>query len=200
MDEGNEQQKPRKTNWTATDQAVRQDRSVAFNGEPPVQPIGSTELVAAGNPNVLAAVNVAPSVEEDRLGILGKWKANRIGRKSAMESIQLHYASELDILAHRLSKAAQVKKAHTDVLAEEYLKELDSKHLAVLSEFGLRNKETRERALIELTDATAAKLREVQEKDWPEELIHDTIVQLFALRKRVVAEMMKELGEDYQDA
>ena len=151
----------------------------------------------AGNAVILPAPTVAPPTEDTSLGILGYLKSKSLGRKAAMESIQLHYSSQLDVLAHSLTKATQVRKSRADVLAEEFLKDLDTQHLAVLTEFGLRNKETRERALIDLTEATAAKLREVQEKDWPLELVQDTIKQLFTLRKRVVAEMMEELGGEY---
>jgi hypothetical protein len=197
MGEDNEQLGPPKTNWAFTDKAMRQERAGALEPKTTPHLTGSTELAPLKNPGIPSTPAVMPPASDQQLGILGQWRANKLGRKAAMESIQLHYTSQLDALAHQLAKAAQVRKAQADVMAEEFLKELDTQHLAVLTEFGLRNKETRERALIELTDATASKLREVQEKDWPEELIRDTIMQLFSLRKRVVSEMMKELGGEY---
>jgi hypothetical protein len=196
VDEIKEEGSQGKTDWSLTSKVARLgSRSVDEPKSPSLQS-GATELVPLVTPDTLQNLAVVPLTTPEQLGMLGKWKANNLGRKAAMESIQRHYSSQLDVLAHNLAKAAQVKKARADVLAEEYLKELDTQHLAVLSEFGLRNKETRERALIELTETTVAKLREVQGKDWPEELVHDTISQLLGLRKRVVAEMMKELGEE----
>ncbi len=90
-----------------------------------------------------------------------------------------------------------MKKTQADVLAKEYLSELDARHLEVLTEIGLRNKDTREKALLELTDRTVEKLREVQAKDWPEALIEDTIDKLLGLRQRLVDEILEELGGDY---
>lgn len=130
-------------------------------------------------------------------GILSQFKANLIKRRSAMAALQTHYDSQLDVLSHTLARAGQVEKSRADVVAEEYLKELDAKHLEVLAELGMRNKETRERALIALTDQTVIKVREVMSKDWPEELIQETLQELFTLRKRVIAEILRELGSAY---
>ena len=130
-------------------------------------------------------------------GILTQFKENRIKRKSALAALQTHYDKQLDVLTHTLSRVGQVEKARADVIAEEYLKELDAKHLEVLVELGMRNKQTRERALLELTDQTVKTIQDVMAKDWPEELISETINQLFSLRKRVIAELLKELGSDY---
>ena len=87
-------------------------------------------------------------------------------------------------------------KARADVDYENYLKELDAEHLEVLAELGLRNKDVRERTLLQLTEMTAVKLKEVQAADWPNELKDATVNELFELRKRFAAEMMKELGGD----
>ena len=93
-----------------------------------------------------------------------------------------------------LFRSVLMRKAEADVVAKEYLKELDSRQLEILARMGLRNKETRERALFDLTEMTATKLKEVQKADWPPELKTDTINQLFVLRARYVTEMMEELG------
>ena len=41
------------------------------------------------------------------------------------------------------------------------------------------------------------KVREVEGKDWPPSLIQDTVQKIFALRERVAAEIMKELGIEH---
>jgi len=154
---------------------------------------------AQNRPTELAEVNAikVPKMEAPR-GILSEFKANHIKRKAAMTALQTHYDGQLDVLTHTLAKVGQVEKSRADVVAEEFLKELDAKHLEVLVELGMRNKQTRERALLELTDQTVRTVRDVMAKDWPEELIQETLQQLFALRKRVIGEILKELGSEYE--
>jgi len=83
------------------------------------------------------------------------------------------------------------------LLAEEYLKKLDAKHLEVLAQLGMRNASTRWKAVTDLTDMAVAQVREVEGKEWPEKLIKNTVEKVFALRERVAAEIMKELGSEY---
>jgi len=128
-----------------------------------------------------------------------KFRERKISRKAALKALEASYNSQLDALTHSLVKAVQVQKTRADVVAEEYLKELDARHMEVMDELGLRNKETRERTLVTLTDQTVAKIKEVQAKDWPPSMIADTMNELHKLRKRFIAEMMKEVGGDYAD-
>jgi hypothetical protein len=122
-------------------------------------------------------------------------KKGQLEKKARIQELETYYEKRLDVLAFKLEQAGQVEKARSHLVAEEYLKELDAKHLEVLSQIGLRNKDTRERGLLQLTDMTVARIKEVHEKDWPPEIVNETIQELFALRKRYVAEMMRELGE-----
>jgi hypothetical protein len=178
---------PSKTDWSMVSASISKYPSRSITPAP----IRSTELAEAN------AINVPELKAPD--GILSQFKANLIKRKAAMTALQTHYDSQLDVLTHTLAKAAQVEKSRADVMAEEYLNELDAKHLEVLAQLGMRNKQTRERALLELTDQTVARMRDVMAKDWPQELIEETISDLLALRKKVLAEILKELGSAYDD-
>lgn len=199
MDEKNRKQAEGKTDWSFTDAIIKSTKNPTSEGKQVASPVEEAGLLPTGDSIIPPAPTVVlPDMSASR-GILMKWREQKLGRKAAMRALEAHYQSQLDALTYSLAKAVQVQKARADVIAEEYLKELDSRQLELLTELGLRNKETRERALLELTEMTAAKLREVQTKDWPEELMRDTISKLLALRKRVVGEMMKELGGDYSD-
>jgi hypothetical protein len=143
---------------------------------------------------VPAAVAVTLPDTETPRGILLQWKKNKIDRRTALQAIQAQYDSQLDALRYQLQKAVSVSNARADRLAEEFLKKLDSEHIQVLKDLGLRNAETRATALIEVRDMIAAKLKEVQTKKWPPSLVDRTIDDLLDLEKRVCAEMMKELG------
>lgn len=127
-------------------------------------------------------------------GILMQWKKDAIDRQTALQAIQSQYDAQLEALRYQLTKAVTVSNAQVDCIAEEFLKKLDSEHLEVLKEFGLKNLDTRSNALIEVRDIIAAKLREVQGKSWPQSLVERTIDDLLDLEKRICAEMMRELG------
>ncbi|MDB4767067.1 hypothetical protein OAG71_05215, partial [bacterium] len=139
-------------------------------------------------------------VENTHDGILSNYKKKNLSRKASLSALKIQYDGQLDVLRHQIGQACRVEKSRADVHAEQYLKELDAKHLEVLSELGLRNKETREEALLKLTDSTVERLKEVQAKDWPPSLIDETISELFKLRSRAVAEIMNELGGQPEDA
>lgn len=135
-----------------------------------------------------------PNQGEAPQGVLAKFQQGVMTRKASLEAMKLRYDSQIEALGHQLAKACQVEKAKADVVADEYLKELDAQHLQVLSELGLRNKETREQALMKLTQSTVNRLKEVQQMDWPPSMIEETIGEILELKKRAVAEIMNELG------
>ena len=137
---------------------------------------------------------------EDPKGILAKYQEKRISRKASLTAMKATYDAQIEVLNHRLTQAVIVEKAKADVQAEEYLQQLDAEHLAVLSEMGLRNKETRERALLRLTQSTVDRIKEVQDMDWPESMIKETMTQILALKKRGVDEIMSELGMNHRES
>jgi len=127
-------------------------------------------------------------------GILMQWKKNQLDRKTAIAALEAQYNSQLDALRFHLGKAVTVSNARADRIAEEFLKQLDAEHIEILKDLGLRNADTRARALIEVRDMISTRLAEVQGKNWPAALVDRTINDLIDLEKRVCSEMMRELG------
>ncbi len=125
-------------------------------------------------------------------GILAKWRANQMGRKAALDALAAQYSGHLDLLKHNIIEQVKVGKERISVAAEEQLKELDAKHLEVLAQLGLRNADTRLKTMADVTDMVVARLKEIEEKDWPMPLKEEMITKAFALRDRVIAEIMKE--------
>lgn len=168
---------------------------------PPPPPAGqSRELVpappqlpAVAPPPVQGSVSVPFETPKD---LLSRIKANSKNRKAMMEALDVHYATQLDGLRAQLSAGLKVHKSKLDLQAEEYLKSLDAQHLEVLGQLGIRNAATRWKAITELTDLAVAKIKEVQEKQWPESLIDETISQILSLKNRVAAEVMREFGAE----
>jgi uncharacterized protein YutE (UPF0331/DUF86 family) len=182
-----------KTDWSFIDEKMSRQKSAPRNAIAPTT-VNRSEIVEANNSNSIRVPELA--VPE---GILSQFKSNQIKRKAALTALQTHYDSQIDVLAHTLSKAAQVEKSRADVTASQFMKELDSKYLEVLAQLGMRNKDTRERALIELTDQTTARLLEVEQKNWPQHFKDTVISDLMALHKRYIDEIVAELGSDYAD-
>ncbi len=181
-----------RTDWNLSESALakQQDAEAISN---------SGELIHQTDPQLPPAPQLECGIsdsDESPQGVLAKFHSNRLSRKASIAALRSHYDNQLEALRYTLAKACQVSKARADATAEKHLKELDAGHLEALGQLGLRNKETRERTLIELTDSTVEKLKEVQSKDWPPSLIEETIRQLFEVRKRAVAEIMNELGDE----
>jgi len=130
-------------------------------------------------------------------GVLMRWKSGKLGRKAALELLQLHYDSQLDLLREGLVQAVKVHKTRFRVDADEYLKILDGRHLEALTKLGMRNAFVRWKAVIDLKDMLVAKLNEVRAKDWPPSLKAETIKELMDHQKLVAGEMMRELGSEY---
>lgn len=185
----------KKTDWSITEGLARSPRS---GSKTLAADLGQTRVLAPEEKSAGGALARIPSADEAS-GILTKLKARQLGRKAALEALEKSYMGQLDVLTHTIGTAARAKKTQIDVEAEEYLRELDARHLELLTQIGLRNKETREKALIELTDRTVEKLRDVQQRDWPPSLIEMTVQELFELRKRLVREVMEELGRDHSE-
>jgi hypothetical protein len=166
----------------------------------PTAPEGAAHSLAkrgqgdAAHSIVPAAIAVPlPDTEAPR-GLLMQWKRGKIDRATALKAIQSQYDAQLEALRYQLSRAVTVSNARADRIAEEFLQKLDSEHLQVLQEFGLRNFQTRMDALTQATQMVAAKLRELDTKDWPPDLVDKATKAVMELHERVNREMMKELG------
>jgi len=175
----------KKTNWDDIERLSKGSRK-----EP--NPIETQLSQPSPNPNANEIARKSSETE----GVIANFKQKKIERRAQLEAVRLRCDGELEALQHKIVKAIVVEKAKADVMAEEFLKELDAQHLKVLSDLGLRNKETREKALIELTESTVQRIREVKDKDWPQFLVEETVNEILALRKRALNEIMDELGQE----
>ena len=195
----NKKHDDQKTDWTLAESVLNSDSAQSAVSSEIARSMKTAELVPTTDVGLPVALNLSVPAEETSRGILMKFRERKISRKAALKALEASYNSQLDALNHSLVKAVQIQKTRADVVADEYLKELDARHMAVMDELGLRNIETRAQTLLKLTDQTVAKVKEVQGKDWPQPMIEETVNELFKLRKRFIAEMMKEAGGEYAD-
>ena len=170
-----------KTDWNRVERMARPDEAPSSDG-----------ALVPSRPQDVAIPS--PANIGEPTGILAKYKANKLERKAALKALEKSYSGQLSVLEHQIVKAEGLRKTEISVLAEEFLKDLDARHLEVLAEIGMRNKGTREAALVNLTEQTVEKLKDVQQRDWPESLVRDTVRDLLELRERLVREIMEELG------
>lgn len=186
-----------KTDWSFMEPILKK-----VNSQPPVsgqgtRSIGGVELVPAGETNAPAVPTLAVPDKTAAHGILMRYRQNKLSRKSTLQALELTYKTQLDALTHNMVRALQVKKTETDVIAEEYLKELDARHMEVMNDLGLRNIDIRNRTLEKLNDQYVAKIKEIRGKDWPPDVIAETLELMSKLRMRFIAEMMTEVGLDH---
>jgi hypothetical protein len=186
-------QEPGNIDWSRVEARNKPKEAPSPDSESVVYPLERAENTPAHSIVPSAIAVPLPDTETPR-GILMRWKRSQIDRQTALKAIQAQYEAQLDALRYQLRKAVSVSHAKADLIANEYLKKLDSEHLEILKDLGLRNAETRATALIEVRDMIVDKLKEVQTKNWPESMMNRTIDDLLALEQRVCAEMMKELG------
>jgi len=128
-------------------------------------------------------------------GIIASYKAGKVQREAVIEYLRTWYSAQLDATKHQLSEVARVRKAQATVIAEQFIRALDQRHLEYLTSLGLRNLEVRQRALIEVGDQTTAMLRELETRDWPQHLIDKTIQSVVELHARFFEKIMAELGQ-----
>ena len=146
MSENNEQP-AKKTDWSFVE-SVRATDNPGGLSRGVIRPPASADIVPVDGSNVPAAPVVSIPDSKPGLGILAQWRANTISRKSALQELQATYDAQLDILKHRLEKAVTMKNAQADVIATEYLKQLDAQQLDILTKLDLKNKATRERCTV----------------------------------------------------
>ena len=183
------EQKDKKTDWSAIDEIHKR------HVKPPQVSDKSVSMPKARLPLPVPAPLKNENDQEPQ-GVLAKFHEGRLSRKASVQALKVRYDKQIEALTHQLSQACTVEKAKADVLADEFLRELDAQHLKVLGELGLKNTETRIAALAKLNQVIVDRVSEIQGKDWPESMIAETIDSIFELQRRGRDEILNELGSD----
>jgi hypothetical protein len=178
-----------KKDWTQVSRALQRrhsDTTMPLNPERPLevpQKLGRA-LESGGN----------SSAVEKPDGFIANYKANKIEREAAIDHLKVWYQSQLEVAKHQLHEVVRVRKAQASIQAEQFLRSLDQQHLEYLADLGLRNMTTRQRMLLELGDQTSSILAEVVDRDWPPEMMEQTVMSIIELRQRHFDKIMQELG------
>jgi len=197
MDDNQNQDDKNKTDWGFMEPVLKKVNTSSSASGQVTRPLGGVDLVPGREANPPSVPTLSVPDKTAAHGILMKYRENKLNRKSTLQALELTYKTQLDALTHNLVRALQVKKTETDVIAEEYLKELDARHMEVMNDLGLRNIDIRNRTLEKLNDQYVAKIKEIKDKDWPPDVIIETLELMSKLRMRFIAEMMTEVGLDH---
>lgn len=129
---------------------------------------------------------------ESPKGVISRIRSEQIQSRAALEFDREWYNSQLEVSKHQLKKAVELKKKETDAEIERLLTDISRKHLQYLTELGLKNSAQREEALEKLSDQTALRIKRLQQKDWPDSLIEQTINGVITLHQRFFDKILEE--------
>lgn len=197
MDDNQNKDDQNKTDWSFIEPVLKKVNTPAAGSGHSTLSLANVDLPTGKDATPPTVPSLAVPNKNAARGILMKYRENKLNRKSTLQALELTYKTQLDALTHTLTRALQVKKTETDVIAEEYLKELDARHMEVMNDLGLRNIDIRNRTLEKLNDQYVAKIKEIKDKDWPPDVIIETLELMSKLRMRFIAEMMTEVGLDH---
>ena len=195
----NSNQQGSKKDWSRVPPAINPENlSVTAGGQGTSRREGTLASVPA-EPTDVPAVFVLPLPDPSASeGIVANWKAKQLTRKTALAKLKVVYNGDLEALRQQVTGAVIAKKTQVHVLLKQYLSELDGRYLEALSKLDIRNVEMRWNAVTNLNEKAVAKVNEVEgKKAWPDDLIANTVQNIWDLRQRVANKIMEELGIEY---
>lgn len=164
----------KKTNWEVADKLIARDKNLP-------QTTGNRSPLTRDGRFI-----------ESPQGIVSKVQSDRIKSKAGLEFDRAWYDAQLEVSKHQLKRAVELKIKETDADVERLLTDISRRHLQYLTEMGLRNSEQREEALERLADQTAARIKRLQGKDWPDSLIEQTINGVIELHQRFFDKILED--------
>ncbi len=129
-------------------------------------------------------------------GVIAQFKANKIQKKVALKHIETWYDGQLEAARHAVAEAVRVRKAEASSVAERLLMAIDTDHLRYLTSLGLRNEAVRGEALKDLGDQTHRLMSEIEAKNWPPQLVEETLHGILERHRKFFDRIMQDLGTE----
>jgi hypothetical protein len=142
---------------------------------------GSESIIPASTARESALAGLAEQTENlknQQLDLIGRYQANKIERKSAVEQLRAIHQTRLEAAKFALTKALEVEKGRIDLVANKYLYQITQEYLQDMAVMGLSNEGARTKTLFALNDQTTKALLEAQGSQWPETLKSKTITSI----------------------
>lgn len=111
----------------------------------------------------------------EKLDLIGRFKANRIERKAALETIKSMHESQLEATRHALKRAVDVQKERVDLIAKKYIFEITEEYLRDMQVMGIHNYQARMQTLFSLNEETGKLLKQAEAQDIPARLREKTL-------------------------
>ncbi len=114
-------------------------------------------------------------LKEEQLDWIGRYQANKIERKTAVEQIRAIHQTRLKAAEHALTRALEVEQGRIDLIADKFLYQITQEYLQDMAVMGLSNEGARRATLFALNDQTTRALLEAKAAQWPESMKTRTI-------------------------
>ncbi len=105
-------------------------------------------------------------------------------KKEIARSKYVRVEKNLELLEHQLEIDARLEASKSRLETEDELKRNNLKQLEVSAESRIRRTASMEQAIVVFTQMTADAIEQIQQKDWPPQLVNETTVRILQLRKR----------------
>ena len=171
--------KIQKTDWSKVDSLANPNSATATTN-------------ALGQPIVPDAPMAHDS--QDIKGVIAEYKAGKIKKKAALDAYEKISKAQLTLLEHQLGEAVKSKKAEATMIAKEFLAKLDADYQLVLQGIGVANEKARQETLLHLGNQTSRSLKEVQEADWPQFMVLETVKVITARYKKFLDQIQQDLN------
>jgi hypothetical protein len=119
------------------------------------------------------------TIHEQRLGVISRFKAGQIERKSALAEIGALTTAHLEATRHALNRALEVQKQRVDLIAQKYIYQITEEHLRDMRDMGLHNFEARLQTLLRLNSEAASLFKQAEAQDVPEFIRKNTLDAIF---------------------
>src|SRR5262245_864807 len=82
---------------------------------------GLTQSGAAAEQPLAVIEEYTAKMRSEKLDLIGRFKANRIERRAALDTIRSMHESQLEATKHALKRAVDVQKERVDLIAKKYI-------------------------------------------------------------------------------
>lgn len=131
-------------------------------------------------------------IRENKLDLLGRFKAGGMQRRAALEMLNVMYEAQLDASKHALARAVDVQKERVDVIAKKYIFEITQEYLRDMETLGLQNFQARMQTLLTLNEEAAKLLRQAEGQDVPERMKKTTIEAILKKYHEFLAQLVAD--------
>lgn len=131
-------------------------------------------------------------IHQQKLGIIGEFKKNKINRVAALEQLKAMHNAQIEATRHALLRAVDVEKGRVDTVANGFLNRITEEYLNDMREMGMKNLETRMNTILQLNEKLREFLEKAQSQDLPQSVKDATIQNIMKKYQEFTDRIMGE--------